>query len=89
MDLDLGPRGESLMRSLLPASPERVVVGVGRMQRPDKYLQGEEPLGLRMDWGGGYEWGGGVLSDLRFLAWGTGQMMDAEGKVDDGESNIY
>lgn len=86
MDLDLGPRGGE---SLMPASPEREVVGMGRMKRPDKYLRGEEPLGLRMDCGGGYEWGGGVLGDLRFLVWGTGQMMDAEGKVDDDESNSY
>lgn len=38
--------------------------------------------------GSGEEWGEGVLDDLRFLAWGTGQMMDAEGKVDE-ESHIY
>lgn len=37
--------------------------------------------------GSGGEWGGGVLGDLRFLAWGTGQMMDEEAEVD--ESPIY
>ena len=42
-------------------------------------------LPLRNPW---EEWGEGVLDDLRFLAWGTGQMMDAEGKVDE-ESHIY
>lgn len=39
MDLDLGPReGKRLIRSLLPASPEIVAVGMERMKGANKYL---------------------------------------------------
>lgn len=89
MDLDAGPRaGESLIRSLLPASSQIAAVGTGRMKRLDKYLRGRATW--LQDWGlgSGEEWGRGVLGDLRSLAWGTGQMMEAEGKVDE-ESHIY
>lgn len=88
MDLDAGPRaGESLIRSLLPASSQIAAVGTGRMKRLDKYLRGRATW-LQDGLGSGEEWGGGVLGDLRFLAWGTGQMMEADRKVDE-ESHIY
>ena len=89
MDLDAGPRaGESLIGSLLPASSQIAAVGTGRMKRLDKYLRGRATW--LQDWGlgSGEEWGGGVLGNLRFLAWGTGKMMETEGKVDE-DSHIY
>lgn len=69
------------MRSLLPTSPETAA---------SHAFESKEGKGLtnlwewRSHWFSGlirgrHELGGRELDDLRFLAWGTGQMMDAEG----------
>lgn len=59
--------------------PSNSSSGNGKSEKATQILVRERATGLQGRLGGGYEQAGRVLSGLRVLAWGTGQMMDAEG----------